>query len=101
MTPWTVAYKATPSMGFSRQEYWSGVPLPSPKNLTNVDKLGISVVENKIIVYLKKNTIHFHGLETGEKREIRCVTKYVGVLEFACRLIYKRLRFQCLCIIVR
>ena len=30
-TPWTAAYQALPSMGFSRQEYWSGVPLPSPK----------------------------------------------------------------------
>ena len=29
--PWTVAYQAPPSMGFSRQEYWSGVPLPSPE----------------------------------------------------------------------
>ena len=32
-TPWTAAYQAPPSMGFSRQEYWSGVPLPSPVNL--------------------------------------------------------------------
>ena len=30
VTPWTTAYQAPPSMGFSRQEYWSGVPLPSP-----------------------------------------------------------------------
>ena len=30
-TPWTAAYQASPSMGFSRQEYWSGVPLPSPQ----------------------------------------------------------------------
>ena len=30
VTPWTVAYQAPPSMEFSRQEYWSGVPLPSP-----------------------------------------------------------------------
>ena len=29
-TPWTAAYQTLPSMGFSRQEYWSGVPLPSP-----------------------------------------------------------------------
>ena len=29
-TPWTAAYQAPPSMGFSRQEYWSGWPLPSP-----------------------------------------------------------------------
>ena len=32
VTPWTAAYQAPPTMGFSRQEYWSGVPLPSPKD---------------------------------------------------------------------
>ena len=32
-TPWTVAYYAPPSMGFSRQEYWSGLPFPSPEDL--------------------------------------------------------------------
>ena len=32
-TPWTAAYQAAPSMGFSRQEYWSGVPFPSPETL--------------------------------------------------------------------
>ena len=31
--PWTVAHQAPPSMGFSRQEYWSGLPLPSPGDL--------------------------------------------------------------------
>ena len=34
-TPWTVAYQASPSMGFSRQEYWSGLPFPSPEDLPN------------------------------------------------------------------
>ena len=33
VTPWTVAYQAPPSMGFSRQEYWSGLPFPSPGDL--------------------------------------------------------------------
>ena len=33
VTPWTVAYYAPPSMGFSRQEYWSGLPFPSPGDL--------------------------------------------------------------------
>ena len=37
-TPWTAASQAPPSMGFSRQEYWSGVPLPSPGRL----KVGIN-----------------------------------------------------------
>ena len=32
-TAWTVAHQASPSMGFSRQEYWSGVPSPSPGDL--------------------------------------------------------------------
>ena len=34
-TPWTVAHKAPLSMGCSRQEYWSGVPFPSPGDLSN------------------------------------------------------------------
>ena len=33
VTPWTVAYQGPPSMGFSRQEYWSGLPFPSPGDL--------------------------------------------------------------------
>ena len=36
-TPWTAAYQAPPSMGFSRQEYWSGLPLPSL--VTNLDSI--------------------------------------------------------------
>jgi len=32
-TPWTTAHQAPPSMGFSRQEYWSGLPLPSPLSM--------------------------------------------------------------------
>ena len=35
VTPWTVAYQAPPSVEFSRQEYWSGLPFPSPGNLPN------------------------------------------------------------------
>ena len=33
VTPWTAAYQAPPSMGFSRQECWSGLPFPSPEDL--------------------------------------------------------------------
>ena len=35
VTPWTVAYQVPPSMRFSRQEYWSGLPFPSPGDLSN------------------------------------------------------------------
>ena len=34
-TPWTIAYHAPPSMGFSRQESWSGLPFPSPGDLSD------------------------------------------------------------------
>ena len=44
-TPWTAAHQAPPSMGFSRQEYWSGVPLPSPVYFVTCDE--------KVINYLK------------------------------------------------
>ena len=37
-TPWTAAHQAPLSMGFSRQEYWSGVPLPSPKVVAQMVK---------------------------------------------------------------
>ena len=45
-TPWTAAYQAPPSMGFFRQEYWSGVPLPSPKSgfLNQVKKCAASLI---------------------------------------------------------
>ena len=41
-TPWIAAYQAPPSMGFSRQKYWSGVPLPSP--CTQMTKVQIHVL---------------------------------------------------------
>ena len=48
-TPWTAAHQALPSMGFSWQEYWSGLPLPSLGLFTNslcvLDTNSLSVVE--------------------------------------------------------
>ena len=39
VTPWTAAHQAPPSMGFSRQEYWSGVPLPSQRQFNRSKQL--------------------------------------------------------------
>ena len=36
VTPWTIAHQTPPSMGFSRQEYWSGLPFPAPRDLPNL-----------------------------------------------------------------
>ena len=46
MTPWTVAYQASLSIGFSRQEYWSGFLFPSPGDIPNPGIELSSVVKN-------------------------------------------------------
>jgi len=44
VTPWTAAYQAPLSMGFSRQEYWCGLPLPSPRDLwDNIKRANIGI----------------------------------------------------------
>ena len=45
-TPWAVAYQA-PSMGFSRQEYWSGLPFPSPEDLRSRDRTWVSSIAGR------------------------------------------------------
>ena len=42
-TPWTAAYQAPPSMGFSKQECWSGVPLPSPTYYDSIMNAYLSI----------------------------------------------------------
>ena len=67
-TPWTAAHQAPPSMRFSRQEYWSGLPLPSPwhprgsqnKGITNIcneKKANIDEQKLKMEVPVKKKEI--------------------------------------------
>ena len=43
-TPWTAAYQAPPSMGFSRQEYWSRVPSPSPEHAPTCTQTSVSII---------------------------------------------------------
>ena len=50
-TPWTSAHQAPPSMGFSRQEYWSGVPLPSPTYVSRESQVKTRY-QNKIQGYI-------------------------------------------------
>ena len=48
-TSWTAAYQAPPSMGFSRQKYWSGVPLPSP----HTSKEMLKILQARLQQYVK------------------------------------------------
>ena len=75
VTPWTVAYQAPPSVGFSRQEYWSGLPFLSPEDLPDPGiEPGSSVLQAdtlpselpgipKVIVTIMKQKIKRHRLE--------------------------------------
>ena len=52
-TPWMAAYQAPPSMGFSRQEYWSRVPLPSPNMLSRLVITFLSRSKRLLILWLQ------------------------------------------------
>ena len=68
-TPWTAAHQAPPSMGFSRQEYWSGVPLPSPKNCSRLANTFLSIAANwyffspfkSDLSFARKYCFYFHS----------------------------------------
>ena len=65
-TPWTVAYQASPSMGFSRQEYWSGLPFPSPgTNLESIFKSRDITLPTKVhLVKAMVFQVVMHGCES-------------------------------------
>ena len=65
-TPWTAAHQAPPSMGFSRQEYWSGVPLPSPEKISDTVHseyfLKINILKIKYLSINKNITKYLNNL---------------------------------------
>ena len=61
-TPWTTAYQASPSIGFSRQEYWSGVPLPSPVRSMNQGKLEVVKQEMARVNILGISELQWTGM---------------------------------------
>ena len=83
-TPWTSAYQAPPSMGFSRQEDWSGVPLPSPQLATlpqksPLRKLPFRVMPNTIHMATRKLLTRYTVLtQQGPKKSKESLTTRVG-----------------------
>ena len=77
--PWTAAYQAPPSMGFSRQEYWSGVPLPSSLNVATCGQMAQERVRAEIRVCLYENSFQFwlcfsHNISTGKTGRAQSVS---------------------------
>ena len=74
-TPWTVSYQAPPSMGFSRQEHWSGLPLPSPGDLPNPGiKPGSPALEADTLTSEPPGNMYLFS-EDGEKHHPMTVQK--------------------------
>ena len=69
-TPWTAAYQAHPSMGFSRQGYWSGLPLPSPMTkLDSILKRDITLLTKVRIVKAMVFPVVMYGCESWTIRK--------------------------------
>ena len=66
MIPWTAAYQAPPSVGFSRQEYWSGVSLPSPTKWEHFD-----IILNEENSYLTKGEKTHLEIEAREQKSAK------------------------------
>ena len=78
VTPWSVAHQAPPSMGFSRQECWSGLPFPSPENLPNPGIQPSSPASQRLkgLLFKKKKSIQWGFWYTCEEWIIIC--KMIG-----------------------
>ena len=65
VTPWTVACQVPLSMGFSRQEYWSGLPLPSPGDLHNPGIEPVSVMSPALAGGFFTTSAAWEALKSG------------------------------------
>ena len=90
VTPWTAAFQAPLSMGFSRQEDWRGVPLPSPcdPDIKHINiKVYISIVTFKIYYLKHKLCLYFSSLVEYSKPTILCLVHFLQIFFyfFLCR----------------
>ena len=60
-TPWTAAYQAPPPMGFSRQEYWSGLPFPSPNVYSLLISFRIDCFDLLAVQGTLKSLLQYHS----------------------------------------
>ena len=71
-TPWTAAYQAPPCMGFSRQEYWIGLPLPSPASRTAQPKRKLTKIKSNNIKKKKKGLSKSRDIQEISVNSIPC-----------------------------
>ena len=83
-TPWTAAYQAPPSMGFSRQEYWSGVPSLSPDKMPRGKAILIlRFLENNCFWIEISTPVLFCHIYSERRSDIKCMYFYTCSQHFA------------------
>ena len=80
-TPWTVAHQAPPSMGFSRQEYWSGLPFPSPGESSQPrDRTQVSCIAGRRYIQVqplfKSHSLPFRTINQPQFLSISCLSYF-------------------------
>ena len=70
VTPWTAAYQAPLSMGFSRQEYWSGVPLTSPHTFFTLLQIKFYRYHPRFFTYLLTTLFHTFSFSNLPKADV-------------------------------
>ena len=71
-TPWTVAHQVPLSMGFSRQEYWSGLPFPSPEDLPNPGIKPVSLTSSALAGEFFTTSAPWEALTNPYLSQFRC-----------------------------
>ena len=101
-TPWTTAYQAPLSMGFSRQEYWSGVPLPSPAipakllqilkydTVKMLHSLSVNSEISPVATGLEKVSLHSNPKEGNAKQCLNYHT--TALISHASKIVFKMLQ---------
>ena len=87
-TPWTTAYQAPPSMGFSRQDCWSGVPLPSPSVMNSYQYFSrrkYSVIDSMFHLRITRN---FARIFVSVFLHTIVFTLVVGSRKYQCHVIF-------------
>ena len=84
VTPWTVASQDPLSMGFSRQEYWSGLPFPFPRNLPNPEiKPGSPALQADSLLTELQGKPHHAKCQAGSQAGIKIAGRNINNLRYA------------------